>query len=113
MTPVGGAKGAALALVVELLTAAIASSNLGFEAGSFFTPDGPPPRIAQSFNPPRPRRRAGGDFGSRTEALLGAILDQPGTRLPRRAPARSPGAGETRRHRGPGLLHDDLVSRAG
>ena len=113
MAPIGEAKGAALALVVELLTAAIASSNLGFEAGSFFTPDGPPPRIAQSFILLDPGVAPGGDFVSRTETLLAAILDQPGTRLPgaRRIEAR-----ERARRDGiaiPASLHDDLVSRAG
>ena len=112
MAPIGGAKGAALALVVELLTAAIASSNLGFEAGSFFTPDGPPPRIAQSFILIDPGVAPDGNFVSRTETLLAAILDQPGTRLPgaRRLEAR-----ERARRDGiaiPGSLYDDLVRRS-
>jgi (2R)-3-sulfolactate dehydrogenase (NADP+) len=49
MLPLGGAKGAALALMVEILTAALTGSNLASEASSFFTAEGEPPRIGQSF----------------------------------------------------------------
>ena len=112
MTPIGGAKGAALALIVELLTGAIASSHLGFEASSFFVADGPPPRIAQSFILIDPAIAPGGDFAVRTETLLGAILGQPGTRLPgaRRLKAR-----ERAKRDGvtiPTSLYEDLAARA-
>ena len=82
MLPVGGAKGAALALMVEILTAALTGSNLAFEAGSFFTPDGDRPLIAQSFLLLHPDAFAGAAFAERLETLLAAIVAEPGCRLP-------------------------------
>ncbi|MEM9097493.1 MAG: Ldh family oxidoreductase [Pseudomonadota bacterium] len=40
MLPVGDAKGAMLALMVEIIAAALTGSNFGFEATSFFEPGG-------------------------------------------------------------------------
>ena len=97
MLPIGDAKGAALALMVELLTGALAGSNLAFEASSFFTAEGDPPRIAQTFIALLPDAFSGAAFPERVECLLGHILDQPGTRLPgdrrlaRRSEARAHG----------------------
>ena len=83
MLPIGDAKGAALALMVELLTGALAGSNLAFEASSFFTAEGDPPRVAQTFLALHPEAFAGGAaFAERVERLLGHVLAQPGTRLP-------------------------------
>jgi (2R)-3-sulfolactate dehydrogenase (NADP+) len=47
MLPMGGAKGAALVMMVEILAAALPSTNFGFEASSFFAADGPPPAVGQ------------------------------------------------------------------
>ena len=47
MVPMGDAKGAALALMVEVLAAGITGANYGYEASSFFTADGPPPGTGQ------------------------------------------------------------------
>ncbi len=82
MRPLGGAKGAALALMVEILTGALSGSNFAFEASSFFEAEGAPPRIGQSFLLIDPVVFAGERFGPRVEALLSAISEQPGTRLP-------------------------------
>lgn len=81
MTPLGGAKGAALVLMVEILAAALTGGQFGFEASSFFTAEGPPPRIGQLFLVLDPIRIGGPDFPSRLEILLNAVLEQPGTRL--------------------------------
>lgn len=97
MVPIGGAKGAALALMVEILTAALSGSHFAFEASSFFTAEGAPPRIGQSFLLIDPVVFAGEAFTARLEVLLGEVLGQDGTRLPgdrrlaRRAAARSEG----------------------
>ena len=112
MAPVGGAKGAALAMIVELITAALASSNLGFEAGSFFTPEGPPARIAQSFFLVDPKIAPCGDFIERVECLCQAMLAQPGVRLPGTTRHQSR---EKNRKNGisiPTALHADLLARA-
>lgn len=91
MLPIGGAKGAALALMVELLSAALTGSHLAFEASSFFTAEGPPPRIGQSFVLLHPDAFAGPAFAERVETLIGAVVAQPGCRLPgaRRAELRA------------------------
>ena len=82
MLPIGGAKGAALALMVEILSATLTGSNHGYEAGSFFTPDGPAPNIGHFFILIDPARFAPHAFGQGLESLLHAIVSQPGTRLP-------------------------------
>jgi len=82
MIPIGEAKGSALAMMVELLTAALAGANFAFEASSFFNAEGPPPRIAQTFIVLNPDAFGGTFFLDRVEALAGDVLSQPGTRLP-------------------------------
>ena len=82
MLPIGGAKGAALALMVEILSATLTGSNHAYEAASFFTADGPSPGIGHFFVLVDPDRFALKDFCKKLTDLLGAITDQPGTRLP-------------------------------
>jgi (2R)-3-sulfolactate dehydrogenase (NADP+) len=82
MLPIGEAKGSAMAMMVELLTAGLAGANFAFEASSFFTADGPPPRIAQTFIVLDPKAFGGRNFLGRVEALVEDVLSQPGTRLP-------------------------------
>ncbi|MCP3868654.1 MAG: Ldh family oxidoreductase [Gammaproteobacteria bacterium] len=82
MLPMGDAKGAALVLMVEILSAALTNANFGFEASSFFSPDGSSPGVGQLLVAIAPEPFAGGGFFDRLECLLEAILDQPGTRLP-------------------------------
>lgn len=111
MAPAGGAKGAALALMVELLTAGLTGSHYGFQASSFFTADGEPPLIAQllllfnpGFFPP--------GYLQHCETLFSAMLAQPGVRLPgerRREVARQ--NSETLQM--PGALMAQLRIRAG
>ena len=47
MVPVGDAKGTALALMVELLSAGLTNSNFAFKASSFFDGEGSPPGVGQ------------------------------------------------------------------
>jgi (2R)-3-sulfolactate dehydrogenase (NADP+) len=82
MTPIGGAKGAALALIVELLAAALTRSQFGFEASSFFDAAGPPPRVGQLFLLLDPRPFGGAEVLARVEALVAAMLAEEGVRLP-------------------------------
>jgi (2R)-3-sulfolactate dehydrogenase (NADP+) len=82
MVPLGDAKGAALALMVEILTAALTGANFAYQASSFFTAEGPAPRIGQYFILINPTAFAGEGFLTRIEELLGEILGQQGTRLP-------------------------------
>ncbi|OBS10851.1 Ldh family oxidoreductase [Acidihalobacter prosperus] len=113
MLPMGDAKGAALTLVVEILAAGLTGSRFGFEASSFFTADGDPPRVGQLFILLDPVRLGGESYPQRLERLIEAIVSQPGTRLPgeRRLSARA-------RHRAEGIelpdaLYDEIRRRAG
>ena len=81
MLPIGDAKGAALALMVEILAAPLTGSAFSYEAGSFFTAEGVPPRVGQTLIAIRPNSDGTG-FADRLEELLGAILDLDGARLP-------------------------------
>ncbi len=47
LTPVGGAKGAVLAVMVEILCASLAGGRFGWQASSFFEDEGAPPAIGQ------------------------------------------------------------------
>jgi (2R)-3-sulfolactate dehydrogenase (NADP+) len=82
MLPIGGAKGSALAMMVELLTAALAGANFAFEASSFFTAEGPAPRIAQTFILLNPTAFGASMFFERVDTLVAEVSSQAGTRLP-------------------------------
>lgn len=82
LMPTGDAKGAALALIVEILTAALTGSHFGFEASSFFEGEGEAPAVGQLLLGFAPGPLSGNQFSERLETLAGAITDQPGARLP-------------------------------
>ena len=83
MLPAGGAKGAMLALVVELLCCALTGARFGFEADSFFTDEGNRPQIGQAFLVIDPDALAGADaYGERVETLVAEIMKDAGVRLP-------------------------------
>ncbi|MAH84712.1 MAG: hypothetical protein CBB68_10320 [Rhodospirillaceae bacterium TMED8] len=80
--PLGDAKGYALVLVVEILSAVLTGSNFGWEATSFFTVDGPPPHVGQLFIVFDAKKFAIAGFEDRIDLLFSTILEQSGTRLP-------------------------------
>jgi (2R)-3-sulfolactate dehydrogenase (NADP+) len=83
MLPMGGAKGAMLALMVELLCCALTGARMGFEADSFFVDAGNTPRIGQAFIVIDPAAVAGREvFFERVETLIRAMLQDEGVRLP-------------------------------
>ena len=82
MAPIGDAKGAQLALMVEILAGALSASCFGFESSSHYEAEGPPPRAGQFLLALDPGPFSEGRFGARLEDLLAAIESQPGTRLP-------------------------------
>jgi (2R)-3-sulfolactate dehydrogenase (NADP+) len=110
LLPMGDAKGAQLVLMVEILAAALSASRFGYEASSFFTGEGEPPHVGQFLIAIDPGPFSKQGFAGRLEDLLGAILEQPGTRLPgqRRLEIRAAAArdGVTL----PQDFHDDLLS---
>ncbi|WP_431303687.1 Ldh family oxidoreductase [Sediminicoccus sp. BL-A-41-H5] len=83
MLAMGGAKGAALALVVEVLCVALGGAAFGFEADSFFAPSPNPPRLGHAILAVDPGALAGREaFLDRMEALVTAMLGDAGVRLP-------------------------------
>ncbi|RZU98307.1 Ldh family oxidoreductase [Spiribacter vilamensis] len=93
--PMGDAKGAALALMVELLSAGLTGSSFAYEASSLFNAEGDPPRLGQLFIVMDPRFFGAGDgFVDRVEAMLAMMVEEPGVRLPgaRRLAARQSNA---------------------
>lgn len=82
MLAIGGAKGAALALMVELLAAGLTGARFGHEASDFFAAEGPPPGVGQLLIAFSPEALGGPGLTARMTALTEAILAQPGTRLP-------------------------------
>lgn len=82
MLPMGGAKGAALVMMVEILAAALTAANFGYEASSFFAAEGSPPSVGQLLITLAPEPLSGARFDSRMAALIEAVLGQGNTRLP-------------------------------
>ncbi len=82
MVPMADAKGAALALMVEVLAAALAGSHLGTEASSFLDAEGPPPQTGQSIIVIDPGSLGHGAFAGTMTRLASAIESQSGARLP-------------------------------
>src|SRR5712691_3262338 len=81
--PIGGAKGAMLALMFELVCASLTGAAIGAEADSFFSEQGNRPRIGQSFIVIDPSALAGTEkFSERVETLVSAMLADPEVRLP-------------------------------
>ena len=81
--PIGGAKGAMLALSFELICAALTGAAIGPEADSFFSEEGNRPRIGQAFMAIDPGALAGmKTYWERTEAVVCAMLSDPEVRLP-------------------------------
>jgi (2R)-3-sulfolactate dehydrogenase (NADP+) len=81
--PIGGAKGAMLALAFELICAALTGSAIGPEADSFFAEQGNKPRIGHAFLAIDPGALAGHErYFERVEAVVSAMLADEGVRLP-------------------------------
>ena len=81
--PVGGAKGAMLALMFELICAALTGAAIGPEADSFFSEEGNRPRIGQAFIAIDPAQLSGRErFSERVEKVVTTMLADPEVRLP-------------------------------
>ena len=82
MAAIGGAKGAMLALLVELLCVALTGARLGLENDSFFEA-GRPASIGHAIVAIDPGALAGGNvYFERVETLISAMLADEGVRLP-------------------------------
>jgi (2R)-3-sulfolactate dehydrogenase (NADP+) len=81
--PIGGAKGAMLALMFELLCTALTGAAIGTEADSFFSEQGNRPRIGQAFIAIDPSALAGSErYVERVETVVATMLEDPEVRLP-------------------------------
>lgn len=84
MVPAGEAKGAALALMVELLAAGLTGGNYAYEASSLFDDKGPPVGLGQMILVLDPERIGGPGAVRRLAEMAQRITDEPGARLPGR-----------------------------
>lgn len=82
MAPMGGAKGAALALMAEALAAGLTGSNYAFQASSFLDAEGPPPNVGQVLIAFAPARFGGADALDHFGVLFDAVSNEEGARLP-------------------------------
>ncbi len=82
LEPIGGAKGAALALMVEVLAAALVGANLSSEATSFFDGEGNPPGVGQLLIVIDPDAFGGAAVAEKIGQLVDAISDDEGARVP-------------------------------
>jgi len=82
MLPLGGDKGALLALIVELLVVGLSGSRFSYEADSFFDPKGNRPRIGQLILTIDPGLAGASIFASRMRDFLQVLSADAGTRLP-------------------------------
>ena len=83
MLPMGGVKGAMLAMVVEIMVTALTGAHFGAEADSFFIDAGNQPRLGQLFLVINPDALVGRlAYESRLSALIDVVLQDPDVRLP-------------------------------
>ncbi|WP_170427346.1 Ldh family oxidoreductase [Ruegeria arenilitoris] len=82
MAPSGGYKGVGVALMVELLAAALTGATLGINASPFSGTAGGPPKTGQFFIAIDPGATAQGAFETRVSGLVAAIRAQDGSHLP-------------------------------
>jgi (2R)-3-sulfolactate dehydrogenase (NADP+) len=83
MLPMGGVKGAMLAMMVEILSTALIGSAFSFENDSFFSETGGQMRLGQGFLVIDPGALAGNtQFLDRIEVLAAAMLADEDVRLP-------------------------------
>jgi (2R)-3-sulfolactate dehydrogenase (NADP+) len=82
LNAIGGAKGATLALMVEVLCVALTGAAFSFENDSYFEP-GNKPRIGHAILAIDPGALAGSDlYFSRLETMIAGIVRDEGVRLP-------------------------------
>lgn len=83
MMPMGGVKGAMLAMTVELLVTTLTGAQYGAEADSFFVDAGNQPKLGQAFIGINPDALAGrAVYEERIESLLEFILQDEEVRVP-------------------------------
>jgi (2R)-3-sulfolactate dehydrogenase (NADP+) len=84
MVPSGDAKGAALAMMVEILAGALTCANFSFESTSLFDDKGAAPGLGQMMIVINPTASGGSIVGDRLAQLAAEISSDPQVRLPGR-----------------------------
>ncbi|WP_170390586.1 Ldh family oxidoreductase [Ruegeria arenilitoris] len=82
MAPSGGYKGVGVALLTEVMAAALTGATLGIHASPFSGTVGGPPKTGQFFIAIDPGATAGSEFAANIAELAEAIRYQEGARLP-------------------------------
>ncbi|MFV3126544.1 Ldh family oxidoreductase [Niveispirillum sp. KHB5.9] len=82
LLPIGGAKGAALALMIEVICAALVGGNFGWNASGFFDGDGGPPDLGQLLIVLDPGRFGSGGYVGHMAQMLLTVEGQAPARLP-------------------------------
>lgn len=82
IAPAGGHKGAALALMVEVLAAGLTGANWSYDASSLGDDEGGPPRLGQTIIAIRADGFGAGDHLTRIERMLTDMTAEDGTRVP-------------------------------
>ncbi|MHB0951743.1 MAG: Ldh family oxidoreductase [Allorhizobium sp.] len=84
MAPLGGAKGAALAMMVEILSAGLIGANYAYESSSLFDDKGEPVALGQTIIAIDPVATGGSGVFQRLKELADEIDVQEGARIPGR-----------------------------
>ena len=82
MAPSGGYKGVGVAMLVEVMAAALSGGQLGIDASPFSGPVGGPPRTGQFFIAIDPQVTSDGAFATRMSGLVQAVCAQENAHLP-------------------------------
>ena len=82
MAPSGGYKGVGVAILTEVMAAALTGATLGVHASPFSGTAGGPPKTGQMFIAIDPKATAGDAFSSGIAGLVQVIRDQSGAHLP-------------------------------
>ncbi len=113
LTAIGGVKGTALALMVEVLCVALTGAAFSFENDSYFEP-GNAPRIGHAILAIDPDALAGsGPYFSRMEEMISRMLADEGVRLPGARRHESAGRARTEGIEISDSLHRELKALAG
>lgn len=82
MAPAGGYKGVGVALMVEIMAAAMTGATLGINASPFSGTKGGPPRTGQFFFAINPRLTSNDAFFDGLTSLVDEMHSEPGVRVP-------------------------------
>ena len=82
LLPIAGAKGSALCLMIEIMSAVLSGSNIGYEASSFLDSKGRYPNVGQTIIAFDQNLLSGNQYDAKIEDLCKYILEQDGTKLP-------------------------------